>query len=107
VEEFAEPSGVATAQSCPPNRITRKLPVVKCTAMATNTFELDFGTNVNGWFTLRLPRLEAGHKVTIRFADKRLQSAEKEVTPDKTYELAPGTWKLDTVNGPVAYTTYS
>jgi alpha-L-rhamnosidase len=107
VEEFSEPSGVATAQSCPPNRITRKFPVVKCTAMSTNTFELDFGTNLNGWFTLRLPKLAAGHKVTIRFADKRLQSAEKEVTPDKTYELPPGTWKLDTVTGPVAYTIYS
>ena len=107
VEEFAEPSGVATAQSCPPNRITQKFPVVKCTAMTTNSFELDFGTNVNGWLTLRLPKLEAGHKVTIRFADKRLLSAEKEVTPDKTYELAPGTWKLTTANGPVAYTTYN
>jgi hypothetical protein len=107
VEAFAEPSSVATAQSCPPNRITRKFPVVKCTAMTTNTFELDFGTNLNGWFTLRLPKLEAGHRVTIRFADKRLPSAEKEVAPDKTYELPPGTWKLKTANEPVAYTTYS
>jgi len=107
VEEFAEPTGVATAQSCPPNRITRKFPMVKCTVLTANTFELDFGTNLNGWFTLRLPKLEAGHKVTIRFSDKRLQSAEKEVTPDRTYELPPGTWKLNTANGPVAYTTYS
>ena len=107
VEEFAEPSGVATAQSCPPNRITRKFPVVKCTAMAKNTWELDFGTNLNGWFTLRLPKLEAGHKVTIRFADKRLKSAEEVVTLSKTYKLPPGTWKLATASGPVAYTTYN
>jgi alpha-L-rhamnosidase len=107
VEEFSEPTGVATAQSCLPDRITKKFPVVKCTAMTPNTFELDFGTNLNGWFTLKLPKLEAGHQVTIRFADKRLQSAEKEVTPAKTYELAPGTWKLDTPKGPIAYTTYN
>jgi len=107
VEEFAEPSGVATAQSCPPNRITKKLPVVKCTALTATSYELDFGTNLNGWFTLKLPKLEAGHTVTIRFADKRLKSAKEEVTPDKKYELPPGTWKLDTANGPLAYTTYS
>ncbi|MEI7900175.1 MAG: family 78 glycoside hydrolase catalytic domain [bacterium] len=107
VEEFAEPSGVATAQSCPPNRITKSFPAVTCTALNTKSYELDFGTNLNGWLRLKLPKLEAGHTVTIRFADKRLQSAEKVVTPDKTYELPPGTWKLDTATGPVAYTTYS
>ena len=99
VEEFAEPTGVATAQACPPNRITKKFTVVKCTAMTTNTFELDFGTNLNGWFTLKLPKLEAGHKVTIRFADKRLQTAEEEKNS--------GVWKLNTDHGPAAYTTFN
>ncbi|MCX6878638.1 MAG: family 78 glycoside hydrolase catalytic domain [Verrucomicrobia bacterium] len=107
VEEFAEPSGVATAQSCPPNRITKIIPIKTCTALNANSYELDFGTNLNGWFTLKLPPLAAGHTVTIRFADKRLKSAEKEVTPDKAYELPPGTWKLETANGPLAYTTYN
>jgi alpha-L-rhamnosidase len=99
VEEFAEPTGVATAQACPPNRITKKFPMVKCTAMTTNMFELDFGTNLNGWFTLKLPKLEAGHKVTIRFADKRLQTAEEEKNS--------GVWKLNTDHGPAAYTTFN
>jgi alpha-L-rhamnosidase len=107
VEEFAEPSGVATAQSCPPNRITKKFPMVQCTALNATSHELDFGTNLNGWFTLKLPTLAAGHQVTIRFADKRLPSADKVVTPDKTYELPPGTWKLTTTAGPLAYTTYN
>ena len=107
VEEFAGQGGEVTAQACPPNRITKKFPVVKCTAMTPNTYEIDFGTNLNGWFTLRLPKLEAGHKVTIRFADKRLKSAKEEVTAAKTYELPPGAWKLETANGPVAYTIYS
>ncbi len=108
VEEFTEPmSSVAAAQSCPPNRMTKKFPAVKCTALTTNTWELDFGTNLTGWMRLRLPQLEAGQKVTIRFADKRLTSAEEEVTPDQTYKPPPGTWTLDTDNGPVAYTIYS
>jgi alpha-L-rhamnosidase len=107
VEEFAEVIGVATAQSCPLNRITKVFPVVSCAALGKDVWELDFGTNLTGWMRLRLPQLESGHQVTIRFADKRLKSAEDEVTPDKTYKLAPGTWKLDTVNGPVAYTIYN
>ncbi len=107
VEEFAEPSGVATAQSCPPNRITKHIPLKSCTTINPTSYELDFGTNLNGWFTLKLPQMEAGHTVTIRFADKRLKSADKEVTPDKTYELAPGTWKTQSSDGPIAYTTYN
>jgi len=99
VEEFAEPTGVATAQACPPNRITKKFPMVKCTAMTPNMFELDFGTNLNGWFTLKPPKLEAGHKVLIRFADKRLQTAEEEKNS--------GVWKVNPDHGPAAYTTFN
>ena len=99
VEEFAEPTGVATAQACPPNRITKKFPMVKSTALTSNMFELDFGSNLNGWFTLKLPKLEAGHKVTIRFADKRLQLPEEEKNA--------GVWKLNTDHGQAAYTTFN
>ncbi len=54
---------------------------ISCTALTTNAWELDFGTNLTGWMQLRLPKLEAGQQVTIRFADKRLASAKEEVTP--------------------------
>jgi len=107
VEEFANPSAVASAQSCPPNRIIKTFPVVSCTALTTNAWELDFGTNMTGWMRMRLPKLEAGQQVTVRFADKRLASAKEEVTPVKKYELAPGSWKLDTPGGPIAYTVYN
>ena len=106
VEEIPAPSGVASSQSCPPNRIIKTFPMVSCTALTTNAWELDFGTNLTGWMKLRLPKLEAGQQVTIRFADKRLASAKEEVTPVKKYELAPGTWKIETPSGPVAYTVY-
>jgi len=99
VEEFAEPTGVATAQACPPNRITKKFPMVKCTALTSRMFELDFGTNLNGWFTLKLPQLEAGHKVMIRFADKRLQLPEEEKNS--------GVWKVNTDHGSASYTTFN
>ncbi len=107
VEEFADPSAVASAQSCPPNRIVKTIPMVSCTELRQNVWELDFGTNLTGWMKLRLPKLQAGQQVTIRFADKRLASAKEEVTPFRKYELAPGTWKIDTPKGPIAYTVYN
>ena len=106
VEEVANPSAVASAQSCPPNRIIKTFPVVSCTELRQNVWELDFGTNMTGWMKLRLPKMEAGQQVTAHYADKRLASAKGEVTPVKKYELAPGTWKLDTPGGPIAYTVY-
>ena len=107
VEEVANPSAVASAQSCPPNRIIKTIPAVSCTELRQNVWELDFGTNLTGWMRLRLPKLEAGQQVTIHFADKRLASAKEEVTPVKKYELPPGTWKVETPGGPIAYTVYN
>ena len=107
VAEVADPSITTSAQSCPPNRIIKTLPMVYCRELRQNVWELDFGTNLTGWMKLRLPKLEAGRQVTIRFADKRLASAKEEVTPVRKYELAPGTWKIETPSGPIAYTVYS
>ena len=107
VAEVADPSITTSAQSCPPNRIIKTLPMVYCRELRHNVWELDFGTNLTGWMKLRLPKLEAGRQVTIRFADKRLASAKEEVTPIRKYELAPGTWKIETPSGPIAYTVYN
>ncbi len=81
VEEIAEPGGVASAQSCPPNRITKVIPAVACTARGANAWELDFGTNLTGWLRLRLPPMEAGKTLTIRFADKRFRNPDGDDTP--------------------------
>ena len=107
VEEIPAPAGVASAQSSPPNRVIKTIQVVSCTELRPNVWELDFGTNLTGWMRLRLPKLESGQRVTVRFADKRLASAKEEVTPVRKYELAPGTWKIETPGGPVAYTVYN
>jgi alpha-L-rhamnosidase len=108
VEEFAEPSGVATAQSCPPNRITGVIPLAACTALNATTYELDFGTNLNGWIRLRLPQLEAGKTVRLRFADKRFQTPEGDDTPaGKIKPFEGGGPKIDTPQGPVCYQTHN
>ncbi len=77
VEEVATPEGVATAQSCPPNRITKVIPLKTCTANGANNWELDFGTNLTGWMRLRLPQLVAGQRLTISYADKPGQTFQQ------------------------------
>jgi alpha-L-rhamnosidase len=70
VVEVAAPEGEVTAQSCPPNRINKVMPLVACTNRAANNWELDFGTNLTGWLRLRLPQLASGQRLTISYADK-------------------------------------
>jgi len=105
VEEFAEPSGVATAQSCPPNRIAKVIPLKTCTALKENTWELDFGTNLTGWLRLRLPQMESGKSVKMHFADKRFQNPEGEKTPAGLIKPQIA-WKIDTPQGALCYQTY-
>jgi len=106
VVEHPERTGVATAQACPPNRITKTFPLGKCTVLNTNTVELDFGTNLNGWLKLRLPPLKAGDKVTLYFADKRYQKPDGDDTPIGHIGCFPGSAKtFNTPQGPVVYQT--
>jgi alpha-L-rhamnosidase len=70
VVEVTAPEGAVTAQSCPPNRINKVIPVATCTNKGSNNWELDFGTNLTGWLRLRLPQLAAGQRLTFSYADK-------------------------------------
>ncbi len=106
VEEIAAPGGVVTAQSCPPNRIGQVIPMADCTALGPHTWELDFGTNLTGWLRLRLPRLESGQQVVMRYADKRFQTPEGDQTPAGPIK-ATSLWKLKTASGEVGYQTFN
>jgi alpha-L-rhamnosidase len=105
VEEYSGPTGIASAQSCLPNRITKVIPAVACVALDDNTVEFDFGTNLSGWFHLRLPQLQAGKTVTMHFADKRFQSVEGDDTPAGKVKPAQDPKKIETANGPAYYQT--
>ena len=105
VEEYTGPTGTATAQSCLPNRITKVIPAVACIALDDQTVEFDFGTNLSGWFHLRLPQLDAGKTVTMYYADKRFQSIEGDDTPAGKVKPAQDPKKIATANGPAYYQT--
>jgi alpha-L-rhamnosidase len=105
VEEFTGPTGIATAQSCPPNRITKVIPAVACIALDDHKYEFDFGVNLSGWFRLRLPQLEAGKTVTMYYADKRFQTIEGDDTPAGKVKPAQDPKKIETAKGPAYYQT--
>ncbi len=93
------------AQSCEPNRIGQVIPLAKCTALGVNAWELDFGTNLTGLLRLKMPALESGQKVVMRFADKRFQSPAGDKTP-AGHIRATATWTIKTDDGEVAYQTF-
>lgn len=105
VDECDAPAGLVVAQSCEPNRIGQVIPLAKCTALGTNAWELDFGVNLTGWLRLKMPRLEAGQKVVMRFADKRFQSPAGDKTPAGDIG-ATATWTIKTADGDIAYQTF-
>ncbi len=105
VAEAPAPKGEVVAQACPPNRIGAVLPLAACTALGAQTWELDFGTNVTGWLRLRMPRLEAGQKVVMHYADKRFQTPAGDDTPaGKIKSTAQRTF--DSPRGAVGYQTF-
>ena len=106
VQEVAAPSGLVTAQSCPPNRIGEVIPLVAVKALGPDTWELDFGTNLTGWMRLRMPLLKEGQRVVMHYADKRFQTPEGDDTPaGKIKSTSQRTF--ETPNGAVGYQTFN
>ena len=70
VSEIAAPAIPAEAQKCPPMRVLKTIPAIACAKRADGNYQLDFGTQLTGWFKLRLRGQAAGHTITIEYADK-------------------------------------
>jgi alpha-L-rhamnosidase len=106
VTEVASPQAAAAAQLCPPNRIGAVLPLAACTALGSNVWELDFGANLTGWLRLRMPRLEAGQRVVMHYADKRYQTPAGDDTP--AGKISPTSQQtFSAPGGPISYQTFN
>ena len=57
------------SQSCPLNRIEKRIPAVTCQERGKGVYVLDFGTNLTGWMRLRMPRLAAGRRLVMQYAE--------------------------------------
>lgn len=100
------PESPAVAQPCPPNHIGAVLPLVSLNQLASNTWQLDFGTNLTGWLRLRLPALEAGRRITLHYADKRFQTPQGDETPAGKIGIS-GQREFKNASGTVAYQTFN
>jgi len=107
VREISAPTGIVLAQTCPPNRIGKTIPLATCTALGTNTWELDFGVNLAGWLRLRLPRLEFGQRVVMHYADKRCQTPKGDDTPAGFIDKGWTTKTFQTSAGPLCYQNFN
>ncbi len=61
----------AEAQKCPPTRVIKTMPAVAHSSLDGGRHELDFGSNLTGWMSLRLRGLRAGQEISIRYSDKK------------------------------------
>ena len=52
-----------------PNRIQEKIPAKSVTKIDADTWLVDMGKSVNGWFEWRLPPLPEGHTISIHYSD--------------------------------------
>jgi hypothetical protein len=74
-------------QSCPLNRLGKTIPAVSVNTIAEGVYEIDFGTNLTGWFRMVMPALKSGTEVTMTFAD-----AKRDTRKQAFSELAQGAW---------------
>ncbi|MDR0560344.1 MAG: glycoside hydrolase family 78 protein [Prevotellaceae bacterium] len=52
-----------------PNRIREKIPAKSVKKINSNTWLVDMGKSLNGWFELRLPKLAEGQTIAIDYTD--------------------------------------
>ena len=107
--EIVSPPATRTElQSCPSNRIGKRIAAVKCEEWGKGEWYIfDFGTNLTGWMRLSLPELPPGQLVRIHYADKIHSSVWPENQPegvlppytsDRIYEYEGGKTRAQTFN---------
>ena len=58
-----------TPQMCEPNRIRQILVPQSIRALGADSWLIDMGKVITGWFELQSPQLPAGHEITVTYTD--------------------------------------
>ncbi|MGV8963731.1 MAG: family 78 glycoside hydrolase catalytic domain [Candidatus Saccharimonadaceae bacterium] len=58
-----------TSQMCEPNKIQEVLTPKSIEPLSDDSWLIDMGKVLTGWFELRTPRLPAGHEITVTYSD--------------------------------------
>lgn len=67
-------------QMCEPNRIFEKVAPKEIVALDDTTWVVDMGKAFTGWFSLKVPEMPEGHKITVNYSDYR--NADGTVKPN-------------------------
>lgn len=59
----------ASTQTCEPNKKQETLAPKSIEALGKNTWLVDMGKVLTGWFELHIPQLAAGHEITVTYSD--------------------------------------
>lgn len=67
--EVAVHPRLLSPQMCEPNKIQEVLSPKSITFLGNETWLVDMGKVLTGWFELQVPSLQAGHEITVTYSD--------------------------------------
>ncbi|MGD0767827.1 MAG: family 78 glycoside hydrolase catalytic domain [Tepidisphaeraceae bacterium] len=91
VSEVPPPPVPAEVQRTAADRVIKTVPAVSCTDLGGGFYALDFGVNLTGWLSLRLPRLRAGQVVTIHYSDTSVSRKDFQTHNQQDRFISAGT----------------
>lgn len=84
------PQQVASPQTCEANKIQKVTKPVSIKKMEENTWLVDMGRVLTGWFQMTMPLLPEGHEVTMEYSDNLNKQGEFEKQGESDIYITAG-----------------
>lgn len=84
------PDHQVSSQMCEPNRIQEVIIPKSIEAMGNNTWLVDMGKVLTGWFELRIPQLAEGHEIKVVYSDYMKNDGSIEEQGESDIYIASG-----------------
>lgn len=80
----------ATSQMSNPNRIHEMLTPKSIEPLGEDSWLIDMGKVLTGWFELRIPKLPAGHEITVNYSDYMTKDGDLEEQGESDIYITSG-----------------
>lgn len=84
------PQHIASSQMCETNKIQKVRESVSVKELSDNTWLVDMGTVLTGWFEMQMPQLPAGHEITMEYSDNLDKKGEFEKQGESDIYITAG-----------------
>lgn len=81
---------LVSPQTCEPNRIQEVLTPKRIEALGNDTWLVDMGKVVTGWFELSIPALGAGHEIVVTYSDFMTNEGQIEEQGERDIFISSG-----------------